>query len=440
MRQTVELAEYESRIVRFGKPTSDDQSLAARLSRGGDLGARLDVRWLAGGRAEVKANSWVGVAQFSNVDVRVVPKIVGGPLRVVEMIEYSAGISLLERIPEATLNASGRDLFELIVRLFVEETNRLARDGLNRDYRQTEETLPVMRGRLRTREQFMRQYGTVHRLECCYDEYDGDIPDNQILAQALAAASAHALSDGLRADLATLVRLFASVCDPPKHRIDWYTGRIRYNRRNERYRRAHELATLVIQGLTLDNLLDTSAQKVDAFLIDMNVIFERFITRLVTDALKRTEFSVSPQESFRAVVINERTGKTYGRIRPDLVINDHAGNRYPVDVKYKLYSEQKISADDIYQTFLYAYALGGDRDQATAGLIFPATSSEPGPRIRIQRENNFAVAARILSTGVDVPSVLSALRRHDPDLTYAAIRGFLREILRQPISPRWTQV
>lgn len=185
MVEKVELVEYESRQFRTPAPTSADLKLAERLSFGGDLEPRIEVKWLATGKVDLRASSWVGVVRFSALEVRVVPKLVGGTLRVLQMLEYAAGVRLLGRIPLDQLTAGGVDLFELIVMLLVEEAKALIRDGLIRDYRAVDDTLPVMRGRLRMREQFLHRYGSFHRLECRFEEYDGDVPENQLLSAAL---------------------------------------------------------------------------------------------------------------------------------------------------------------------------------------------------------------------------------------------------------------
>src|SRR3954470_18245602 len=95
----VELGEYERRIVPGPPPSPADERLAARLGGDGEAGARLSVKWLAHGHLDIAASSWVGVVRFSGLDVHVVPKFVGGSLRVLRMLEYAAGIRMMRRLP-----------------------------------------------------------------------------------------------------------------------------------------------------------------------------------------------------------------------------------------------------------------------------------------------------------------------------------------------------
>jgi 5-methylcytosine-specific restriction enzyme subunit McrC len=429
MSQTIELVEYESRCVRAPAPTAADQELAERLSVDGDLEPRLEVRWLASGKVEVKASSWVGVVRFSALEIRVVPKLVGGTLAVLRMLEYTAGLRLIAHLPiEREVLANGTDLFELIVLLLVEEAKLLIRDGLVRDYRPVDDTLDVMRGRLRMRDQFLRRYGSFHKLDCHFDEYDGDVPENQLLSAALTAAGTRVQDPELRADTRHIASLLSGICDPRTRDPEWYSQRIHYGRRHVRYKSAHELAILVLRGLALTDLFGASSQRITAFMLNMNVIFERFVTRLVENSLAGSSLRASPQETFRAVIIDERSGRTYSSIRPDLVIVDtRTGRAVPIDIKYKLYETRKFSTGDIYQMFLYAYAIGNDTSIVTAGLIYPSATATSGPELQIKPAVGSTIA-RIRGVGLDVPSALDSLTGLAADSLHAAVLTVVREI------------
>ena len=76
---------------------------------------KVIVRWLANGKVDVTTTSYVGAVRFSGLDLQVIPKLAGGALRVLRMIEYGSGVKLLRRLhsvsPMPTENA---DLFDLI--------------------------------------------------------------------------------------------------------------------------------------------------------------------------------------------------------------------------------------------------------------------------------------------------------------------------------------
>lgn len=427
--QIIELVEYESRRVRTPGPTPADLSLAQRLAATGDVEARLEVRWLVDGHLDLKASSWVGVVRFSAIEIRVLPKLVGGSLRVLQMIEYSDSVRLLAHLPRDQLLAvTGDDLFELLVRVLVSETKLLIRDGLLRDYRPAEDTLAVMRGRLRMREQFLKRYGTLHRLECNFDEYDGDIPENQLLVAALTASSHYVHNYSLRKDARQLAGVIGAICEPPTFDPEWYKRRIDYGRRNSRYQDAHGAALLILHGLALTDLHSASRQGVNAFMVNMNVIFERFVSALVDQALSRTGLRSTAQSSVGAVIVDASTNTTYSNIRPDLVITeDKSGRTVPVDIKYKLYDKLKFSSADVYQLFTYAYALGANIEEKTAGVIYAATTQTSGPALRIQPRTG-VTAARLRASGLDVAEVLEQLALGATESVHALIRNVIQDI------------
>ena len=102
--------EYETRVIDCIRPTPGDKRLAYDLAAGGGLAPRMDVDWLDGGQVKVTTHSWIGVVRFSSMEIRVVPKLIGGTLRVLRMIEYADSIHLLARLPtDRPLPAEGDD-------------------------------------------------------------------------------------------------------------------------------------------------------------------------------------------------------------------------------------------------------------------------------------------------------------------------------------------
>jgi 5-methylcytosine-specific restriction enzyme subunit McrC len=411
--QREELGEYRSKTIEAeASPTPSDENLAARL-RGDDEQepARLDVRWLTNGKVYIRTTSWVGVARFSQLEVHILPKLAGGKLRVLRMLEYALGVRMLRRLPDdATLTAKGHDLLDLVCLLLAEETQALLRGGLLRDYRETDDTLPVLRGRLRYRDQYLRRFGQLDRLECHFDEYESNTPDNQLLAAGLEAARRHAKDRDVRFSAVRLGGLLQEACEPPTADADWYERTIRYTRRNAGYRPAHELAKLLLRQLAFDDLFNSSGDGVTAFMINMNTVFERFVIRLVAEAFAESEtIQVSPHTRLKAVIRNDDTGLAHTAIDPDLVIEHQpTGVRVPLDVKYKLYDNKKVAVGDIYQTFLYAFALGNG-ELHRAGIIFPATAIVSGPTLSV-RQLDGPTSAKIAVLGLDIPKTLDDLQ------------------------------
>ena len=71
------------------------------------------------------------------------------------------------------------------------------------------------------------------------------------------------------------------------------SGGFHYGRRNERYRSAHKLAILVLRGLAIADLFDSSSGRINAFMLNMNTVFEQFVSRLVANFLEGSRLEVS---------------------------------------------------------------------------------------------------------------------------------------------------
>lgn len=441
--QREELSEYQSKNIKAeAPPTAADGRLAALLRGEGEHEpARLAVRWLANGSVDISTTSWVGVARFSQLEVHILPKLAGGELRVLRMLEYALGVRMLRRLPaEHTLTPKGRDLLDLVCLLLAEETQALLRDGLLRDYRETHDALPVLRGRLRHRAQYLRRFGQLDRLECDFDEYDSNTPDNQLLAAALDAARRHAKDRDIRFTAVRLGGLLLEACEPPTTDADWYEHTIRYTRRNAGYRPAHELAKLLLRELAFDDLFNSSGDGVTSFLINMNYVFERFVLRLVTEAFAESDtVQVSPHSRLKAVIRNDDTGHTHSTIDPDLVIeHEPTGVRVPIDVKYKLYDSRKVAVGDIYQTFLYAFALGKG-ELHRSGIIFPASSTVTGPTLSV-RQLEGPISAKIAVLGLDIPKTLDLLQGPDRPRLLATTRAAVEQLAGLPATTERTNV
>jgi len=154
-------------------------------------------------------------------------------------------------------------------------------------------------------------------------------------------------------------------CDPRLFDVEAAHATLEYHRRNEHYRDAHQLAWLLLRGQALDDLFIHGKGRTQAFLIDMNRLFEDFVTRLLEVTLADRGIQVHRQVRDRSVVVDAGSGRGYSTIIPDVLLE--AGLRtVPLDVKYKLYDEHPLDPKDVYQTFFYAYSCGRGGEPASA--------------------------------------------------------------------------
>ena len=166
-------------------------------------------------------------------------------------------------------------------------------------------------------------------------------------------------------------------------------------------------------------------------MLDMNALFEAFVTRLLRDAARDTSVTVRSQRT-TSQAIRDEAGRTYTSVRPDLLLVQGHGpttRRTPVDAKYKLYTDKKISFGDLYQGFVYALSTSAD-DRPTAYVLYAADKDVPPRHVTLHRPGPVP-AARLTSIAVNVPAILRSLatgtgRPLIPDEILSCLHGGIR--------------
>ncbi|QUQ68286.1 McrC family protein [Kutzneria sp. CA-103260] len=413
-QRVITLAEHKTEVFEAIPATTADRELAEQP----EIRNRLALRWLAGDRLEVSTTSHVGVITLDSVVVRITPKLVGGELGVLHMLDYTSGTSTLHTLPAPrSMPTGGLHLRDLLCLLLATECEGILRSGPRRDYTRREDLLPALRGRLLTDRQLLRRHGRLDHLECRFDEFTTDILDNRLCAVALGVAARTASDTAVRARARVVAADFAALCATPPLDAGHVATVLSYHRHNEHYRAAHHWALLLLGAGGFDDLYTSSRHHGEAFLLDMNRLFERFATRLLREAAAGTGLVVLDQVAHSGIIRDETAGRTYTNLIPDIVISDgrspHAWRR-PVDIKYKMYADRKLDPTDLYQTFLYGYALSRD-DAPTACILYPGPASTPTTTLTIRHPDN-SVGAHVNAMPIDVPLYLNTndpTRRRD---------------------------
>ncbi|MEU8289785.1 restriction endonuclease [Streptomyces pseudogriseolus] len=227
------------------------------------------------------------------------------------------------------------------------------RQGVLQGYREVEESSLVVRGRILEAEQVRRHFGRTPPVEIAYDAYTADTAENRIL----------------RAAVERLLRL-PGVPGPVRRRLAHQRVRLadalplvrgqelprwQPSRLNSRYQPALRLCEAVLRGSSPEHTPPgADPLAVDGFLIDMNQLFEDFVTVALSEALKEHGLTARLQDTHHL----DTAGLV--RIRPDLVVRTRDG-RTPVavvDAKYKAEKGDGRLNADLYQALAYATVLG----------------------------------------------------------------------------------
>jgi len=372
------------------------------------------------------------MAQFESFTLKVLPKLAGENLGLVRLIEFTMGLDAFRRIPaRRLLEVQGDNLIDLLVLIFAEACDDILRGGLLKDYVEREEELPVVRGRLLGARQVLKRFGQVDRLICRFDEHEHDVVENQLIAAALRAAAPRTSEEGLRHRTHRMYGIFSEVCDPDVLDLSAARRSVEYHRQNQHYRQAHQLAWIILDALGVEDILAPGAVRSFAFLIDMDRLFEMFVARLIQRLLINTGDRVRYQRRDRSIIWNEDMRRPYSTVVPDVLVERRRGERLtrlPVDAKYKLYDERRVSPGDIYQSFLYAYAYGTTGGRAGV-IVHPSSSGATTTRWLSVRGADRLVASNLYVLSVPIPNALDELESRAIGPTLKATLDVLKAAL-----------
>ena len=351
--RTLTLREYGSEVLAL---TSEEAGALNRVGGGAYLS--VEPEELAG-HWRVTASSYVGSINVGGLQVLVRPKI---PLRNLFLL-LEVGLRDRDWHDEAVRYETTLDLLPALVSFFARTTETTLARGLYHSYREHNDRLVAMRGRVDIRRQ-LAQPGVVVPIHCKFTEFTADLIENSYLKAAVSRALRVAGVQPIdRRRLMQHLVTLEDVDHVRHHHVDH--DRVVFTRLNEHYRPALRLAQLVLANLTLQDAIGET--QASSFMVDMNKLFERFVTERLKRAL-RGRLDVKSQHSDR--LDEERTVT----IRPDLLFRLRGSPKFVADIKYKLTDDAAGGrTSDYYQLLAYTTAL----DVAEGVLIYCLDANLP---------------------------------------------------------------
>lgn len=340
---------------------------------------------------EVSAGTKIGVVEAPGLQIVVQPKVD------INRLVFLMGYTRNPRFWRDDLVWLDRhaDLPQALAEGFLAQSRQALEQGLLKGYVTVDESLNVLRGRIREGDQLRRHFGRTLPLETRYDDYSVDIAENRLL---LAAAERLLRLPGLllhqrtglqrlRLQLADVARLSRGAELPT-----WVPSRL-----NARYHSALRLAELVLAGRSFEQRV--GGVPVTGYLFNMATIFEDFVTVALKEAL-RAEGGRSRLQ-YRSYFDDREQVP----IRPDFVWLDRDAPRIVADAKYKAEKPSGFPQADLYQMLAYCTVLGLDQ-----GHIVYAKGNEQSSAYRV-RNAGVEIVAHTLDLDLGPAELLSSIKR-----------------------------
>lgn len=279
----------------------------------------------------LKAQQYCGILNYDNQDYYLLPKIVDGNddtnLDIfIYMLMYSYDIKL-ENEDIASCKNEKHNILEVFIQLFAQGLFKEFGRGVYKEYITEQENLTTLRGKYLINENLKYNF-TNAKIYCEYDEFSMNNTLNQFFLYAVKTLLPFTRNK-------KLLKQCELVLDEVEYKqFDINSFMIPFNRLNNRYKDSFEFALML---LNKSIPLFEKDKKSFAFLFDMNMLFERFVGKMIKECDSETKL---------------QSYDMYGdlRLKPDIIVGDLI-----IDTKYKkLHVKNDVKRDDKFQMFVYS--------------------------------------------------------------------------------------
>ena len=278
--------------------------------------------------------------------------------------------SPFKNIQTSTVNIAKMDIFEIFIRMFVEEIFTIVKHGLKCTYDTVEENSNRFKGKMLFSKQIKFNFAHKERSYVEYDEFNTNRPENRLIKSTLSLLYRQTKSSKNKTDIKTLLNAFSEVPESVNYDTDF--SKCISDRNTKDYSRAMIWCRIFLKGKSFTSFAGSDVAY--ALLFPMETLFESYIACLIKKQINSDEYTVSAQD------------KTYHlfekpeifSLRPDIVITRKSDNTvFVMDTKWKLLNDVPptygISQSDMYQ--MYAYQKKYNAENVT--LIYPSTNAVP---------------------------------------------------------------
>ena len=296
--------------------------------------------------------STVGALEIGDLSVLIQPKI--GIPQLLSLACYAMGVytAQVERLFEFKEEAETPP--DTLALALASAARRAFSRGLLHGYRTEEEALHTVRGRIRFADQIRRRFGIPLPVEVRYDEFTDDITENQLIKAAVLRLGGMRLrSQQARRDLGWVAAMLENVS--PVEFAPNDIPEVTFDRLNEHYRGVVGLSRLILRHSAFES--KRGAVRATGFLMDMNTLFQEFVTVALREALgvsERVLYSDKQLTGNRRIHLAEPRRV---KLEPDLTWWDGETCTFVGDAKYKRVRVEGVPNADLYQLLAYVTAL-----------------------------------------------------------------------------------
>jgi len=313
----------------------------------------------------VTFNSYVGIIELpSGFQIEILPKVSLGEddnnaktkrifLKMLSCLKDFDG----KVFSSASLNADKMNLYEIFIRMYIQEAWTLVKRGIKSDYISNEDNLSVYKGKLNVSRHIILNAAHKERFYMMFDEYQVNRPENKLIKSTLLKLLSITRNTDNAREIKQLLYSFELVEESDNYEMDF--SKVSLTRGMKEYELLIQWAKIFLLNKSFTTFSGKNSGK--ALLFPMEQVFEAYIAKqvkLLFENQSNEMISVSAQDSGYYLFDEPRKFK----LRPDLVIKNVLSEKHKVvimDTKWKRLnrnpaSNYGISQADMYQMYAYS--------------------------------------------------------------------------------------
>ncbi len=338
----------------------------------------------------ITARNYVGLVTMTDGTViEILPKIAGGDISegetkhiFLEMLKTLKDVTFKD-FNVSSLHIDQMNLFEIFIKMFLDEVSVLTKQGLKSAYTLIEANERFYKGKLLASQNIKHNLIRNDRFFVCYDDFSLNRPENRLLKSALCFLLKQTTDSRNRQSTIRLLAFFEGVGCSANYEADF--SKCISDRSVSHYDRALSWCRVFLRGNSFTTF--TGSEVALALLFPMEKIFESFVAAKFRKHIGN-DVRLRMQDNRHSLFDSPIRAFT---LRPDLVL-ESSERTVVLDTKWKLlsdYSRYKgITQSDMYQ--MYAYSKKYNANDIV--LLYPHSDSVAENRIRYTSNDNVSVS------------------------------------------------
>jgi 5-methylcytosine-specific restriction enzyme subunit McrC len=373
----------------------------------------------------ITARNYVGlIAMTDGTVIEILPKIAGDEISedatkriFLEMLKTLRDITFKD-FNVSSLHVDRLNLFEIFIKMFLDEVTALAKQGLKSDYTPVEANEKFYKGKILTSQNIKYNLVNKQRFYVLYDDFNMNRPENRLIKSTLRFLLKATHDSRNRQHASQLLTLFDRVDYTESYYEDF--SKCLTDRSMNHYDKALSWCRVFLLGNSFTAFAGSRVAL--ALLFPMEKVFESFVA-VKLRKLVGIGINIRTQDMTYSLFDTPRRAFA---LRPDIVL-EFGKHKVVMDTKWKLLSDTErnsgISQLDMYQMYAYGKKYGADR----IVLLYPYSDRISRTDIRYASNDNVKVDVRFVDLRNPDSSISDILSEVTDAVASSAGQGVARK-------------